>query len=165
MTMPVFNTDSITIVRKKWDFHVRQDIPTIPFLPDLGITCEEYRANVVKRLRRDPSVILVLEPHDGVCEERADLPGGYTLTIRIVEVPSDAQSFDKESKPVETACVALICEGEVVCREDYKAEKSDYGGQKMLEDVIGYIAETLDLIEAGKYECVGGSIKNSKLKI
>ena len=61
--------------------------------------------------------------------------------------------------------MALICEGEVVCREDYKAEKSEYGGKKMLEDVIGYVAETLDLIEAGKYESVSGAIKSSQLKI
>ena len=149
--MPVFNTDSVTIVRKKGDFHVRQDITTVPFLPDLGITREEYRANVVKRLRRDPSVVLVLEPKDGVCEEQADLPDGYALTVRIVGKPFDAQPFDKVIKPAETACVTLSCKGEVVCREDYKAEEAEYGGQKMLEDVIGYVVEILDRIEAGNY--------------
>ena len=154
--MPIFSTDSVTIVRKKGDFHIREDITTAPFLPDLGITREEYRANVVKRLRRDPSVILVLEPKDGVCEERATLPDGYALTVKIVGAPSGTQPFDEVGKTAETACVMLTRSGDVVYQEDFKAEEAEYGGQKMLEDVIGCVAEILDCIDAGDYSFLLG---------
>lgn len=146
--MPVFNTDSVTIVRKKSGIHVRKDITTVPFLPGLGITREEYRANVVRRLYRDPSVILVLEPKEGVCEERIDLPDGYALSVRVVGTD---QPFDEKGSPAETASVKLTCSGDVVCSKNYKAEETDYGGQKMLEDMLGYVAEILDRFEAGNY--------------
>ncbi len=88
--MSVFNTDSVTIVRKKGDWYEQEKINTAPVLPGATVGKECIRAGVIARLRKDPSVVLVLEDRDGRADERVSLPDGFEMAVSLVdgEAPS-----------------------------------------------------------------------------
>lgn len=92
MLMSVFFTDSVTIVRKKGDWYEKEEINTAPVLPGSNIGKERIRSSVIARLRKDPSVILVLEDRGGRADERATLPDGFEMAVSLVDgdVPSGA---------------------------------------------------------------------------
>lgn len=76
--------DEVTIVRKKGDNYITETITTAPILGG-ETNAEQLRRNVIARLRKDPSVILVLEGKDGVCEETAKLPDGFSVVVGLYE--------------------------------------------------------------------------------
>ena len=74
----------VTVIRKTGDGYVHQDIITTATLPGSGIDAGQNRANTIARLRKDPSVVLVLDNQDGRCEEHAVLPDGFEMTVTLV---------------------------------------------------------------------------------
>ena len=81
----IFRPDEVTIVRKKGDNFITQTINTFPLLSGGMTDPASVRRNVIARLRKDPSVILVLEGKDGVCEETAELQDGFSITVRLYD--------------------------------------------------------------------------------
>ena len=81
----IFSSDEVTIVRKKGDNYLTQTINTLPLLSGRDTNPASVRRNVIARLRKDPSVIFVLEGKDGVCEETAELQDGFSITVRLYE--------------------------------------------------------------------------------
>ena len=92
MLMSVFLADSVTIVRKKGDNYEKEEINTAPVLPGATVGKERIRSGVIARLRKDPSVLLVLEDRDGRADERATLPDGFEMAVSLVDgdAPSGA---------------------------------------------------------------------------
>ena len=136
----LFYPDSVTIVRKKGDSYSREDIMTRPVFPDGGLSPEENRANVIARLRRDPSVVLVLEDHGGACEESAVLRDSLVLGVRASETP------------VPRAVVTLTCEDDEVYREDFPAGEEDGDdGYGLLDRLARRLADIIGCVACGDY--------------
>lgn len=81
----MYTDDSIIIIRHRDGAFRREDITTESHLMDGDLNAEEKREYTIGRLREDPTVILVLEPRDGRCEETAALPGGYEMAVTITD--------------------------------------------------------------------------------
>lgn len=85
----IFTPDEVTIVRKKGDEYDFEQISTRKKLAGSSISASKARENIIARLRKDPSVILVLEDKDGRCEESVERDGfTLTVTLRDGEQPS-----------------------------------------------------------------------------
>lgn len=91
--MSVFSTDSVTIVRKKGDWYEQEKINTAPVLPGATVGKERIRTGVIARLRKDPSVLLVLEDRNGRADERASLPDGFEMAVSLVDGESPSGSL------------------------------------------------------------------------
>ena len=85
-----FPTDFVTILRQRGSEYRQENITTLPILPGSAISAEQNRENVISRLRKDPSVLLVLEPNNGCCDERFSLPSGFGFHVVIEEVEEPA---------------------------------------------------------------------------
>lgn len=81
----IFSPNEVIIVRKKGDIFLTQTINTFPLLSGGVTDPASVRQNVIARLRKDPSVIFVLEGKDGVCKETAELQDGFSITIGLYE--------------------------------------------------------------------------------
>lgn len=111
----IFTPDEVTIVRKKGDEYEFEQISTKKKLSGSNINAATARENIIARLRKDPSVVLVLEDKDGRCEESVERDG-FTLTVTLQdgESPSghllvtygDHTAYEKtitnKTAPVET---------------------------------------------------------------
>lgn len=76
------NKDSVTIIRKKGDEYYHESISTRKMLPGTTEGEMEIRKNAIARLRKDPSVIVVLENKRGHCDETFEHEGfNFKLTI------------------------------------------------------------------------------------
>ena len=91
--MKIFNPDSVAVIRRKGDEYVREDIMTEPVLTGSSLTPGANRMNVIARLRRDPSVFLVLEPKDGHCAEKACHPSGFCFHVKLDEGENPSASL------------------------------------------------------------------------
>ena len=80
MSTTIFTPDEVTIVRKKGDEYDFEQISTRKKLAGSNISATAARKNIIARLRKDPSVVLVLEDKDGHCEESVERDG-FTLTV------------------------------------------------------------------------------------
>ena len=118
----LFNTDSVTIVRKKSDYYVREEINTAPVLSDYNQDSGRIRSSVIARLRKDPSVILVLEDRGGRADEMITLAEGFEMAVSLVdgETPS--------------ATLAVFHQGEKVFEDS-------------LSLTIDLITEVIDILE------------------
>ncbi len=90
----IFSPDEVTIVRKKGDNFMTQIINTFPLLSGGVTDPASVRRNVIARLRKDPSVIFVLEGKDGVCEETANLQDGFSVMVNLYEDASKTSSLE-----------------------------------------------------------------------
>ena len=117
MHMSVFCTDSVTIVRKKGDWYEKEEINTAPVLPGATVGKDRIRAGVIARLRKDPSVLLILEDRDGRADERVSLPDGFEMAVSLVdgEVPSGALTVFHRGEKVYEEEFALNPDEEELC--------------------------------------------------
>ena len=81
--MDLFYKDAVTIVRKKGDEYVREEINTAPVLSGSSCDVEALRRNVINRLRKDPSVVLVLEGQGDGCNEILHAAHDFSFTVGI----------------------------------------------------------------------------------
>ena len=139
----LFFPDTVTIVRKKGDSYSREDILTHPVLPDSHFTREENRAHTIGRLRRDSTVVLVLEEKGGRCEEHADLPDGFSLTVRAEQAAQPEASFE------------LKCDGDLVLIETYHASEFDDDCEgEMLQELVDRLSVILSCIDCKDYSFI-----------
>lgn len=112
----IFSKNSITIVRKKGDWYEKEEINTAPVLPGASVEKEQIRASVIARLRKDPSVLLVLEDRNGRADERASLPDCFEMAVSLVdgEAPSGSLTvFHRGEKVYEEEFTQNLGEEEV----------------------------------------------------
>ena len=90
----MFNKDFVTIVRKKGDSYVQEEINTRKMLPNSNASDKKIRESVIARLRKDPSVLVVLEDKGGHCDEHFEHKD-FDFAITLIEGERDIiQSFD-----------------------------------------------------------------------
>ena len=143
-----FQTDSVTIIRKKGGEYFSEDINTCRVLPVAGYSDASIRKNVIARLRKDPTVVFVLESQDGLCKETAALKGGLSMTVSIdatdrfrgnisISVPTrDPDAFFLENYSPDS---------------DDDSEESDYDAWR---DLLARVTSLLEMIEAEDYSFV-----------
>ncbi len=109
----MFNKDFVTIVRKKGDSYVQEEINTRKMLPNSDASDKRIRESVIARLRKDPSVLVVLEDKGGHCDEHFEhkdfdfaitLIEGETPSGRMVITFAGEKAYDKTfpTKPEES---------------------------------------------------------------
>lgn len=103
----------VTVIRKTGGCFVHEDITTTTTLPGSGIDAVQNRTNIIARLRKDPSVVLVLDAQDRKCEEHTALADGFEMTVTLGEG--------------ENASASLLVEyeGSCVCRKEYLQEDAE----------------------------------------
>ena len=175
MNHNVFNPYEVTIVRKKGNEYIQENISTRKMLPGSPVTNQDARENVIARLRRDPTVVFVLEGKDGRCEESAE-HGGFVLTITLTdgEKPvgkllvtygghtayEKAISFNKDGEDytvhplIWSAAHSAIRILEAIDEEDFSFVNDDCPGFESTE--TGEELESMDqcfqLLQANHYE-------------
>lgn len=115
----------VTVIRKTGDGYVHQDIITTATLPGSGIDAGQNRANTIARLRKDPSVVLVLDNQDGRCEERAVLPDGFEMTVTLDVSGSASASLLVEYEGSRACAKAFFQEDQ----EDYNTFRNAFLGE------------------------------------
>lgn len=117
----------VTVIRKTGDGYVHQDIITTATLPGSGIDTGQNRANTIARLRKDPSVVLVLDNQDGRCEEHAVLPDGFEMTVTLDVSGSASASLLVEYEGSRACAKAFFQEDQ----EDYNTFRNAFLGESL----------------------------------
>ena len=115
----------VTVIRKTGDGYVLQDIITTATLPGSGIDAGQNRANTIARLRKDPSVVLVLDNQDGRCEEHAVLPDGFEMTVTL-DVSGSASASLLVEYEGSRACAKAFFQDD---QEDYNTFRNAFLGE------------------------------------
>jgi len=142
--MSVFTTDSVTIVRKKGDCYDNDVINTAPVLHGAGIGDERIREGVIARLRKDPSVLLVLEGKEGRADERISLPDGFEMAVSLVD----------GTHPVGSLTVTHF--GETVYEEEFKRDHEEEEFYTVLDDLVETVIDLATAIEQKDYSFISG---------
>lgn len=137
--MNTFSLDEITIVRKKGDSYITETITTAPILGG-ETNAEQLRRNVIARLRKDSSVILVLEGKNGVCEETAKLPDDFSIIVGLYE------DKNKESGLAVYHNGKVVYSAKLTLNEEYDEFEDSDGGS--LSSDLEFL---LDCIERKDY--------------
>ena len=143
--MSVFNTDSVTIIRRKGDQYCREKINTAPVLPGAAQDRDRIRTGVIDRLRKDPSVILVLEDRGGRADERVTLRDGFEMAVSLVdgETPS--------------ASLAFFHRGETAFEDEFTQDPDETGYCTVPGDLIESAIDILSCIDGKDYSFVSDS--------
>ena len=137
--MSIFNRNNVTVIRKKDGMYSSDKITTLPVLPTSNLTAEQNRNNTIARLRMDPSVLFVLEDHDGKCEERAALDAGYEMVITLQD----------GEEPAASILVALS--GETIYLQDFIPEQEEEYWD-FFTQFLGEVKWILGCIDRGELE-------------
>lgn len=141
--MNIFCPDCVTIVRKKGDSYIKEDITTSSILSGSNASPEKIRRNVIERLRGDMSVFLVLEGKNGACHEEARHPSGFVFIV-------EAHDGEKPS-----AKLRINYKDALAYEEEFLQESDDV--PDVLDDLISTITDLLDSIEGEDYSFVDDS--------
>ena len=142
--MSVFSLNTVTIVRKKGERYVHEDISTRPVLPYTSVSAEVNRRNVIARLRKDPSVIFIFDIKDGCCKEEATLRDGAVMTVEIGEEPSPSAS------------VFVSVEGNEIYRQSFEFDGGKIvDGEDLLWNLCNEVIVILKHIDRGDYGFAG----------
>lgn len=139
----IYTADHVTIIRKKGDIYISEDINTCSMLTGSGMSDGIIRKNVIGRLRRDPSVAFVLEGKDGRCEEITQLKDGLTMVVRI-----DANDrFYGE--------IVVSCDGDDVYKDAViPVDDTEDAEQDAWDTFLDKVTYLLNRIEEGDYSFV-----------
>ncbi len=169
----LFSKDSVTIVRKKGDTYVQEEISTRKMLPNSDASDKKVRESVIARLRKDISVIVVLEDKDGHCDEHFEhkdfdfaltLVDGETPSGRMVITYAGEKAYDKTfptdpedsiwDSPMEELLSELTEILEGIDSEYYYFVSKDCPafGCREPEEVVDSLYSIADLLEGNGYE-------------
>lgn len=81
----LFYQDEVSIIRKEGDSYIREEINTAPILAGSANDQVSIKSQVIGRLRKDPSVIVVLEDRGGRADEMITLPDGFEMAVSLIE--------------------------------------------------------------------------------
>ena len=140
--MSVFSTDSVTIVRKKGDWYEQEKINTAPVLPGATVGKERIRAGVIARLRKDPSVLLVLEDRNGRADERGSLPDGFEMAVSLVDGDTPSGSL------------TVFHRGEKVYEEEFTQDSAKEELCTVPGDLLETVIDLASCIERQDYSFV-----------
>ena len=138
--MNIFCSDCVTVVRKKGDRYMKEDINTTAVLPGGNATSETIRRKTIERLRNDESVFLVLEGKQGVCKEEALHPNGFLFHI---------EAYEGEKT---RASLRLSFKDSIVYAENLVAKDGEEND--VLQDLADDIIDLLECIQNEDYDFV-----------
>ena len=141
--MNIICPDCVTIVRKKGDSYIKEEITTSSILSGSNVSLERIRRNVIERLRSDKSVFLVLEGKDGECNEEAAHPSGFRFIV-------EAHDGDKP-----TAKLRINFKDSLAYEEDFVQENDD--DPDVLDTLTDTIIDLLESIEGEDFSFVEDS--------
>lgn len=78
-----FETDKVTVVRKKGDDLELAKIPTRKTLRGSKLSEEQAREVTISQLKKDPNVVLIMQGDEDLCIARASLSDNVELTMTI----------------------------------------------------------------------------------
>ena len=129
---------TITIIRRKENYYTEEEINTEVLLPGSRLSDEENRQNTIARLRKDPSVIFILNLDEGPYEETASLCDGFEMTL----------SLDWDAEPA--ALIRVTHHNELVCHKEYELKEED-DLEDFYDSFLGDCAWILGCIERKAY--------------
>lgn len=77
----IFTPDTITVIRKKGDDYELEQIPTRKTLRGAKLTNDQAQEVTISQLRKDPSVLVILEGDENYCTAKATLGEEMELTL------------------------------------------------------------------------------------
>ena len=140
--MDLFYQDAVTVVRKKGDEYLREAINTAPVLSGSSCDAEALRRSVIDRLRKDPTVVLVLEEQGDGCYENARANNGFNLVIGIQKEGEEA--FGK---------LTVRRGNEVVLENEYATDPDDED-YNLVSDLTDDVIDILTCIDDGDYSFI-----------
>lgn len=140
--MDLFYQDAVTVVRKKGDEYLREAINTAPVLSGSSCDAEALRRSVIDRLRKDPTVVLVLEEQGDGCYENARANNGFNLVVGIQEEGEEA--FGK---------LTVRRGNEVVLENEYATDPDDED-YNLVSDLTDDVIDILTCIDDGDYSFI-----------
>lgn len=140
-----FSKDNVTVIRKKGDSYYREVINTAPVLPGAAQDRDRIRTGVIDRLRKDPSVILVLEDRGGRADERVSLRDGFEMAVSLVdgETPS--------------ASLTIFHRGETAFEDEFTQDPDETGYCTVPGDLVESAIDILSCIDGKDYSFVSDS--------
>lgn len=172
--------NNITIIRKADNEYRTVDVIAAPVLQGSGADSEKVREGVVDRLRKDPTVVCVLESRQGGCDETFEHEGFvFSVSIRegrgfvmpscqmrihyngelvyenTYEASEDADGLLEDTALDElTRDIRRILEDiDMECFEDFVDEASVNFQPGEPEPEVDDIYEVVNLLKANNYEC------------
>lgn len=88
-------------------------ITTEVLLKNSGISEDQNRANILERLRQDPSVMLIFDPLEFPVEKRLECEDGFSISI----------SIKPEEDAIWTYLITVLRAGEEVYRNEYPEDE------------------------------------------
>ena len=146
----IFSNDHVTVIRKREDQYFRETINTAPILLGASQNWAAIRSGVIARLRKDPSVIFVLEEKDGRVDERTCLQDGFEMVISLI----DAES------PLAT--LTVLHDGETAYEEEIVQDPNEKECCTVLGDLIESAIDLLSFIEEKDFSFVPDSCTHFK---
>ena len=77
----IFTPNTISIIRRKGDEYELEQIPTRKTLRGAKLTHDQAQEVTISQLRKDPSVVFILEGDENYCTAKANLGEGMELTM------------------------------------------------------------------------------------
>ncbi len=143
--MDLFYKDAVTVVRKKGDEYIREEINTAPVLSGSSCDAEAIRRNEIDRLRKDPSVILVLEEQGDGCNEIFHASHDFSFAVGIRK-EGDKAIGKLTVRYKETIAVEY----------DYAIDPDDEE-RSLIVDITDDIIDLLSCIDGGDYSFIDES--------
>lgn len=143
--MNVFYKDGVAIIRRKGNEYVREDIMTNTVLSRTGISAKANRANVINRLRQDPSVFMVLEDKEGICSETACHSSGFCFHVILRE------------RDIPSASLRVSFNDTLVHEESFSYREGEGNEPEFLDDVCNSVIKILSCIIDEDYGFVNNS--------
>lgn len=143
--MNLFYTDAVTIVRKKGDEYVREEINTAPVLSGGSSDADALRRNVISRLRKDPTVVLVLEEQGEGCFEDFRATHDFSFLVGIQKEGDNA-----------IGKLTVRYKDAVASEYEYAVDLDDEE-RNLIVDMTDDIIDLLSCIDGGDYSFIDES--------
>lgn len=138
----IFSKDHVTVIRKKGDQYFRETINTAPILPGTSQNRATIRSGAIARLRKDPSVILVMEDRGGRADERISLPDGFEMAVSLVDGEAPHGSL------------AVFHRGETVYEEEFTQAPGEEEPGTVQGDLLETVIDLATCIDGKDYSFV-----------
>lgn len=146
----IFSKDHVTVIRKKGDQYFRETINTAPILPGTSQNRATIRSGAIARLRKDPSVIFVLEDKDGRVDEQVCLQDGFEMEISLIDGKSPS------------ATLTVRHDGETAYEEEIVQDPNEKEYCTVQGDLIKSAIDLLSFIDEKDYSFVSDSCTHFK---
>lgn len=155
----VFSQDYVYIIRQIGSAFIKSEQSLVA--PTFYPKEDQYSSDMIGALRKDQSVLFVLESRDGICDEEAIFQDGFRMRVSIIENPEgmlfpddvphgELTLFYKETMVFNQSFSAP----EIAIADDFISSEGDHGvyySYDMVGEICDDIIKYLDLIARYDY--------------